>query len=228
MMGLPGREKNLDDIYSRFDTKHECDGRTDRRTLADGQYRAYAQRRAVKKPGEYLGNNSYSDGMQLRTKNVLVMNSQTPNGIQSVTFAFPNNEQTCIATSAPEPSPFSALQSVEIKYTFKTRRQARYGKHRLSTFGRRAFAVAGPSMFNALPDDLRDPAVSITTFGQSMKTKTHLFSAYQHVQCIRGISRNALYKCTIFTYLLTYYCKLIARQHLRHCVQTSGTHIQCQ
>jgi len=29
-----------------------------------------------------------------------------------------------------------------------------------------------------LPDDLRDPAVSIS-FGQSMKT--HLFSAYQHV-----------------------------------------------
>jgi len=46
-------------------------------------------------------------------------------------------------------------------------------------FGRRAFAVAGPTMFSALPDDLRDPAVSITTFGQSMKT--HLFSAYQHV-----------------------------------------------
>ena len=38
--------------------------------------------------------------------------------------------------------------------------------------------VAGPTMFNALSDDLRDPRVS-TTFGQSMKT--HLFSAYQHV-----------------------------------------------
>jgi len=32
---------------------------------------------------------------------------------------------------------------------------------------------------NTLPDDLRDPAVSTTTFGQSLKT--HLFSAYQHV-----------------------------------------------
>jgi len=28
-------------------------------------------------------------------------------------------------------------------------------------YGRRAFAVAGPTMFNTLPDDLRDPAVSI-------------------------------------------------------------------
>jgi len=33
-------------------------------------------------------------------------------------------------------------------------------RHRLGTFGRRAFAVAGPTMFNALPDDLRDPAVT--------------------------------------------------------------------
>jgi len=48
-----------------------------------------------------------------------------------------------------------------------------------STYGRRAFAVAGPTMFNTLPDDLWDPAVSTSTFRQSLKT--HLFSAYQHV-----------------------------------------------
>ena len=74
-----------------------------------------------------------------------------------------------------------------IPNTFTTRRHLRSAarhqltvpRHRLSTFGRRAFAVAGPTMFNALPDDLRDPTVSITTFGQSMNT--HLFSAYQHV-----------------------------------------------
>ena len=55
------------------------------------------------------------------------------------------------------------------------------------------------ALFNALADDLRDPAVSITTFGRSMKT--HLFSAYQHSLRIRGVSRNALYKYTILTYL---------------------------
>ena len=52
-------------------------------------------------------------------------------------------------------------------------------RHCLSTYGRRASAVAGPTMFNTLPDDLRDPAVSTSTFRQSLKT--HLFSAYQHV-----------------------------------------------
>jgi len=35
--------------------------------------------------------------------------------------------------------------------------------HRLSTYGRRAFAVAGPMTFNALPDELRDPTVNTTT-----------------------------------------------------------------
>ena len=59
------------------------------------------------------------------------------------------------------------------------RHQLTVPRHRLSTYGRRAFAVAGPTMFNTLPDDLRDPAVSTSTFRQSVKT--HLFSAYQHV-----------------------------------------------
>ena len=57
------------------------------------------------------------------------------------------------------------------------RHQLTVPRHRLSTYGRWAFAVAGPMMFNTLPDDLRDPTVSTSTFRQSLKT--HLFSAYQ-------------------------------------------------
>ena len=52
-------------------------------------------------------------------------------------------------------------------------------RHRLSTYVRRAFAVAGPMTFNTLPNNLRDPSVSTATFGQLLKA--HLFSAYQHV-----------------------------------------------
>ena len=33
-------------------------------------------------------------------------------------------------------------------------------RHRLSTYGRRAFAVAGPTTFNALPDELHDLTVN--------------------------------------------------------------------
>jgi len=59
------------------------------------------------------------------------------------------------------------------------RHQLTVPQHRLSSYGRRKFAVAGPTMFNTLPDDLRDPAVSTSTIRQSLTT--HLFSAYQHV-----------------------------------------------
>jgi len=41
-MGLPGREKKLDDIFSRLDTIHQCDGQTDGQTPGDSKDRAYA------------------------------------------------------------------------------------------------------------------------------------------------------------------------------------------
>jgi len=38
-----------------------------------------------------------------------------------------------------------------------------------STYGRRAFAVAGPMTFNALPDELRDPTFNTTTWQTTFK-----------------------------------------------------------
>ena len=49
-------------------------------------------------------------------------------------------------------------------------------RHRLSSYGRRAFSVAGPATWNWLPDSLRDPAISRDTFKRSLKT--FLSSAY--------------------------------------------------
>jgi len=49
-------------------------------------------------------------------------------------------------------------------------------RHRLSTYGRQAFAVAGPTVWNSLPDDMRDPDVSEDSYMQSLKT--FLFSQY--------------------------------------------------
>jgi len=43
-----------------------------------------------------------------------------------------------------------------------------------STFGSRAFCSSSPSSWNALPSQLRDPAISISIFRQSLKT--HLFN----------------------------------------------------
>jgi len=52
-------------------------------------------------------------------------------------------------------------------------------RHRLNTYGRRAFAVAGPMTLNALPDELRDPTVNTTTFRRLLKT--YFFLSYLHV-----------------------------------------------
>ena len=49
-------------------------------------------------------------------------------------------------------------------------------RHRLSTYGRRAFAVAGPTVWNSLPEDMHDPDVAEDSYRQSLKT--FLFSQY--------------------------------------------------
>ena len=49
-------------------------------------------------------------------------------------------------------------------------------RHRLSSYGRPAFSVAGPAIWNWLPDGLRDPAISRDSFKHSLNT--FLFSTY--------------------------------------------------
>ena len=64
-------------------------------------------------------------------------------------------------------------------------------RHRLSTYGRRAFAVAGPTVWNSLPKDMHDPDVSEDSYRQSLKTfSTSVFSA------LEVFYENALYRFT--------------------------------
>ena len=74
-------------------------------------------------------------------------------------------------------------------------------RHRLSSYGRRAFSVAGPAIWNWLPDSLRDPAISRDSFKRSLKT--FLFSAYSCTQRIRAFW--TMRSTNLFTYLLTYF-----------------------
>jgi len=41
---------------------------------------------------------------------------------------------------------------------------------RLNTYGRRAFSIAGPTVWNSLPDELRDPACGSDSFKQFLRT----------------------------------------------------------
>jgi len=47
---------------------------------------------------------------------------------------------------------------------------------RLNTYGRRAFSIAGPTVWNSLPDELRDPACGSDSFKQLLMK--NLFSLY--------------------------------------------------
>jgi len=45
-----------------------------------------------------------------------------------------------------------------------------FPRYRLSTYGRRAFSVAGPTVWNSLPEDMRDSECSVYSYRQSLKT----------------------------------------------------------
>jgi len=49
-------------------------------------------------------------------------------------------------------------------------------RHSLSSYGRRAFTVAGPTVWNSLTDDLRDLTLSTDSFRRLLITR--LFSEY--------------------------------------------------
>ena len=56
------------------------------------------------------------------------------------------------------------------------RQQLLIPRCRLDTYGRRVFFIAGPSVWNSLPDELRDPMRGSDSFKQFLKTI--LFSFY--------------------------------------------------
>ena len=71
--------------------------------------------------------------------------------------------------------------------------------YHLSSYGRRAFSVAGPAIWNWLPDSMRDLAISRDSFRCSLKT--FLFSAYLRTQRIRAFW--TMCSTNLLTYLLT-------------------------
>jgi len=56
-------------------------------------------------------------------------------------------------------------------------------RHQLHTYGRRAFAVAGPSAWNSLPDSVHNPNSTEAAFRRLLKT--FLFARYLRTQRIR-------------------------------------------
>jgi len=80
-------------------------------------------------------------------------------------------------------TPASEVAS-RLRLRFANRHQLIVPRCRLSNYGRQIFSIAGPTVWNSLPDELRDPARSFDSFRQFLKTI--LFSLYQCDQRIRG------------------------------------------
>jgi len=78
-------------------------------------------------------------------------------------------------------------------------------RHQLSSYGRRAFCVAGPSVWNSLPDNLRNPIIGGNSFKQSLRSFCSQRSAC--IQRITGFT-TIRYINRLFTYfyLLTLRC----------------------
>jgi len=57
-------------------------------------------------------------------------------------------------------------------------------RYQLNTYGRRAFSVAGATIWNSPPDFIRDPTISVDCFRRLLKT--YLFARYQCIQRVRG------------------------------------------
>jgi len=75
-------------------------------------------------------------------------------------------------------------------------------RYRLSSYGRRAFSVAGPATWNWLPDSMRDPAISRDSFRRSLKT-----FFYFQLTCVHSaleLSGRCALQIYLLTYLLTY------------------------
>ena len=80
-------------------------------------------------------------------------------------------------------------------------------RHRRTQFGRRAFSVAGPMVWNALPDSIRDTALSACSFRRHLKALFFLLLAYQR---IRGFAFMRYINPRLIDWLIDWMCLVAA------------------
>ena len=91
---------------------------------------------------------------------------------ERVTFKLGLMTYRCLHGQAPRYLADHVTPAIEVA----SRHRLIVPRCRLNTYGRRAFPVAGPTVWNPLPDELRDPACDVDSFKQFFKTI--LFSSY--------------------------------------------------
>ena len=79
---------------------------------------------------------------------------------------------------------YMPLSPTAVSFSTVTRRHLRstnrqllaVPRYRLNTYGRRAFSIAGPTVWNSLLDFIQDPSISSDCFRRLLKT--YLFARY--------------------------------------------------
>jgi len=94
----------------------------------------------------------------------------THSAVQFVDFC-----SACEATKAGQARVWFSLQTVLRHLRSARRHYLVVPRHSLSSYGRRAFTVGDPTVWNSLSDDLRDPTLSTDSFRRLLKT---LFSEH--------------------------------------------------
>jgi len=87
-------------------------------------------------------------------------------------------------------------------------------------YGRRAFSVSGPTVWNSLPEDLRDPECCADSYRQSLKT--FLFSQYSVFSVLEVFYVNALVQK--FTFDIWHYINIQTSNHVPQWVMLMSTH----
>jgi len=76
-------------------------------------------------------------------------------------------------------------------------------RYRLSTYGRRAFSVAGSTVWNSLPEDMWDPECSVDSYRQCWRHFYFRIIAYKCVQRIKWFLTRMRYINSHLTLTLT-------------------------
>jgi len=76
-----------------------------------------------------------------------------------------------------------------------------FPRFNLATYGGRAFAYAGPTSWNSLPDSLKDINLTLQTFQHHLKT-FFIFHILVHFIAFEVSYKNALYNSTVIIIII--------------------------
>jgi len=86
----------------------------------------------------------------------------------SVTSSVSERPRTTVPVGLLRPGAIAV--TVTGRHLRSANRQLLAPRYRLNTYGRRAFSVAGLTVWNSLPDFIRDPTISTECFRRLLKT----------------------------------------------------------